>query len=207
MKNNWGKLADRSTIERTKSSLENKGYEVFVVEKAEDALSEIKELIPKGASVMNGSSVTLEQIGFVDYLKSGEHRWNNIHKAIVEEKDPIKQSMLRKQAALSDYYLGSVHALLENGEFIVASNTASQLPHIASTSQNLIFVVGAQKIVPSLKAAMERLEEYVVPLENEHMMQKYGSGTSLNKILIFKGENPMLDRKIRFILVNKKLGF
>ncbi len=207
MKNNWDKLADRNTIDETKSSLENKGYEVFVVENEKDALSKIKELIPEGASVMNGSSVTLEQIGFIDYLKSGGHRWNNIHKAIVEEKDPIKQSTLRKQAALSDYYLGSVHALLRNGEFIVASNTASQLPHIASTSQNLIFVVGAQKIVPSLKAAIKRLEDYVVPLEDKHMMQKYGSGTTLNKILIFKGESSHSTRKIRLVLVNKKLGF
>src|SRR3990167_8534405 len=127
MKNNWGKLADRSTIERTKSSLENKGYEVFVVEKAEDALSEIKELIPKGASVMNGASVTLEQIGFVDYLKAGEHGWNNMHAAIVAETDGPKQAELRRQALISEYYLGSVQGMAETGEFIVASNTGSQL--------------------------------------------------------------------------------
>ena len=205
--NNWDKIKDDKSIERTVSALGEKGYEAFVVNTEEEALAKIKEFIPKGASVMNGSSTTLKEIGFIDYLKEGKHGWNNMHEDIVKEKDPVKQKELRKLAFMSRYYLGSVHALIENGEFIVASNTASQLPHVVHTSPNLIFVVGTQKIVPTLKDAMERLEEYVVPLENKRMMDLYGSGTTLNKILIFKGESPYVGRKIRFILVNKKLGF
>ena len=38
---------------------------------------------------MNGSSVTLEQIGFVDYLKAGAHGWNNVHAGIVAEPDGL----------------------------------------------------------------------------------------------------------------------
>lgn len=114
---------------------------------------------------------------------------------------------MRKQALLADYYLGSVHALVENGEFVIASNTGSQLPHVVYSSPNLIFVVGTQKIVPNLDEAMKRLEKYVIPLENEHMKKLYGMGTALNKLLIFKGESAYLGRKIRIILVNKQLGF
>jgi len=54
---------------------------------------------------------------------------------------------------------------------------------------------------------MNRLEEYVVPLEDKHMKEKYGTGTSLNKIVIFKNENPMSGRRIHMILVNENLGF
>ena len=207
MKNNWDQLADTQTIEKTAAALKDKGFEAFVVENEQEAFAKIKDIIPKDASVMNGSSVTLEQIGFVDYLKSGKHDWNNLHAKILAEKDPGKQSLLRKQAELSDFYLGSVHALIENGEFIIASNTGSQLPHVVYTSPNLIFVVGTQKIASDLKTGVERLEEYVVPLEDKHMMEKYGAGTKLNKIVIFKGESSYSKRKIKFILVNKKLGF
>ena len=204
--NNWDKIKDDKSIERTVSALGEKGYEAFVVDSEEEALSKIKELIPKGASVMNGSSVTLEQIGFVNFLESGGHGWDNLHEKILAEKDPAKQSALRKQSALADYYLGSVHALIENGEFIIASNTGSQLSHVVFTSTNLIFIIGTQKIVPTLSDGMKRLEEYVVPLEDNHMKEKYGVGTTLNKIVIFKGESSYSARKIRFILVNKKLG-
>ena len=203
----YTKLASKDIIGKTVKVLKSKNIETIVVKNKIQALEKIKELIPRGASVMNGSSVSLEQIGFVEYLKSGKHGWKNLHEAILAEKDPGKQAILRKQSVLSDYYLGSVHALIENGEFIIASNTGSQLPHIVFTSQNLIFVVSTKKIVPNLMEAMKRLEEHVVPLENRHMMDKHGIKTALNKIVIFKNENPMLGRKVHIIFVEEDLGF
>lgn len=204
---NYNRLASDATVEKVAKALEEKGYEVQVVKNANDALAKIKKIIPQGASVMNGSSVTLEQIGYLDYLASGKHKWVDLHAKVNAENDKEKRAKLMREASLSDYYLVSVHALAETGEFVIASNTGSQLPHIVFTSPNLIFVVSTKKIVPTLDAAMERLEEYVVPLEDKQMLEKYNVGTHLNKIVIFKGENPMIGRKIRFILVKEKLGF
>jgi len=200
-------LASKEIIDRTVLALTARHVEAVVVKNGAEALEKIKSFIPQGASVMNGASVTLEQIGFVDYLKSGAHGWNNLHEGIVAEKDPAKQSALRKQAVLSDYYLGSVQALAETGEFIIASNTGSQLSHIVFTSPNLIFVVSTKKIVPTFAEAMKRLDDYIIPLEGKHMMEKYGVGTAANKIVVFKGENPKLGRSVRMILVEESLGF
>ena len=200
-------LATAETISETIKALGKNGVEAEVVENQADALARIKALIPVGVSVMNGSSVTLEQIGFVEYLKSGRHGWNNLHAAIVAEKDPAKQSQLRKQALLADYYLGSVNALSENGEFVIGSNTGSQLPHIVFSSKNLIFVAGAQKLVSSVDAGLKRIEEYVLPLENEKLQKKYGVDSMLSKIVIFKRENQHMGRAVRMIIVNKALGF
>lgn len=176
----YNTLATKEAITKTVAALKEHNVEAIVVASKEEALAKIKELIPNRASVMNGTSVTLEQIGYVDYLKSGTHPWNNLHAGILAEKDPAKQGMLRKQATLSDFYLGSVHALAETGEFIVASNSGSQLPHIAYTSQNLIFVVSTQKIVPTLTEAMKRLEEYVLPLEDKRMQDLHGVGSVIS---------------------------
>lgn len=203
----YNEPASQTSVEKTVSELQNKGYQAFVVKNKDEALTKIKEIIPAGASVMNGASVTLEQIGFVDYLKSGDHDWNNLHAAIVAETDPQKQNQLRQQAIHSDYYLGSVHALIENGEFLIASNTGSQLPHIVFTSPNLIFVVSTKKIVPDFNEAMSRLTDYVVPLEDVHMQKKYHVNTQLNKIVILKNENQMMNRHITFLLVEADLGF
>jgi hypothetical protein len=100
-----------------------------------------------------------------------------------------------------------VHALAETGEFVIASNTGSQMPHIVFSSPNLVFVVSAKKVVPTLPDAMKRLMEHVVPLEDKHMQEKYGVGTAVNKIITFNNENPMMGRKVRMILVNEDLGF
>src|SRR6185436_6978253 len=106
---NYNTLATKEVIDETIKNLATNNVEGIFVETSKDALEKIKELIPAGASIMNGASRTLEQIGFVDYLKADQHGWNNLHEAILAEKDPAKQAILRKQAVLSDYYLGSVH--------------------------------------------------------------------------------------------------
>lgn len=204
---NYDTLAQEDTLKRLLDELAKRNVEAVIVKDRVEALEKIKTFIPQGASVMNGASRTLEEIGFVDYLKSGTHGWNNLHEAVLAEKDKAKQSALRKQATLADYYLGSVHALSETGEFVIGSNTGSQMSHIVYTSPNLIFVVGAQKVTPTLPDAILRLEEYVVPLEDKNMQSKYGTGTQLNKMIVFKGENKMIERKVRMILVQEKLGF
>lgn len=196
-----------SIVDETIKALRTKGYKAWLVKNKEEALKKIKEVIPAGVSVMNGSSTTLQEIGYIDYLKSGLHLWKNWHEKILMEKDQEKQNVLRQEATMADYYLGSVHALIKNGEFVVASNTGSQLPHIVYTSPNLIFVVSAKKIVVNLEEAFQRTEKVVVPLEDERLRRLYGVNTQLNKMLIFKGENQNLGRKVNFILVEEDVGF
>lgn len=203
----YTELATKEVVQKTIEGLKTRNVEAFIVENGAEALAKIKELIPKGASVMNGASVTLEQIGFVDYLKAGEHGWNNLHAAIVAEKDGAKQAELRRLALTSEYYLGSVHGLAETGEFIVASNTGSQLPHIVFSSQNVILVVSTKKITPTLPEAYQRLMEHVIPLEEVHMQKLYGVSTNPSKILTFTKESEYNGRKVRMILVNEDLGF
>jgi len=207
MTTDYTKLASEGSVEKTADALKARGFTPVIVENAKEAFETIKKLIPEGASVMNGSSVTLEQIGFVDHLKAGEHGWHNLHEAVLKEDDEEKRAHLRKHSVVSDYYLGSVHAVTEEGELLIASNTGSQLPHLAYTSPNLILVVGAQKIVPDLATAFERLKKHVIPLEDEHMKELYGSGTQHNKTTVLHGESSMMKRDATVILVKEKLGF
>ncbi len=204
---NFNELADNSKVLKTVESLKENGFLPILVNSKEEAFEKIQELIPDDASVMNGTSATLREIGYIEYLKQGGHKWNNLHEKVLAELDPEKQAKLRKTSVISDFYLGSAHAVTQNGEILIASNTGSQLPHLVYTSQNIIFVVGAQKIVENLDEAFQRLDEHVIPLENERMMGVYGVGTTHAKTLILHKENPMMGRQIYVILVNEKLGF
>lgn len=204
---NYETLANEASLEKVQAGLAQRNFEPIIVETRVEALEKIKELIPQGASVMNGSSKTLEQIGFIDYVKTSAHGWNDLHAPIVAEKDLAKQAELRSKAIHSEYYLGSVYALTEAGDLLVASNTGSQLPHLAFSSPNIILVVGTQKIVPDLAAAFDRLEKHVLPLEDEYIREKYGIASVHAKTLILHRESPMFGRKIRVILVKENLGF
>lgn len=200
-------LATSDDIKKIIEALKVNNIEAELVGSGKEALERIMSLIPKGVSVMNGSSKTLEEIGFIEYLKSGNHSWNNLHEAIVKETDPQKQANLRKQALLADYYLGSVHALTMDGKMLFASNTGSQMPHLVFSSSHLILVVGAQKIVANMNEAMLRLEEYVIPLEDKRMMGLYNVHTFPSKVLMFNRENPKSGRKVMVLIINEKLGF
>jgi L-lactate utilization protein LutC len=200
-------LANDSTIEKVKANLAERNIEAIVVATGADALEKIKELVPAGASINNGSSTTLNQIGWIEYLKSAPHGYNNLHATAIAETDLAKQKKLRNEALFADYYLGSVHAIAESGEMIIASASGSQLPPIVHTSPNLIFVVSTQKISPTYDEAMKRVQEHVVPLEDVRMKSVGMGGTVLAKILTFEREPAFMGRKVRVILVKEKLGF
>jgi hypothetical protein len=204
---NYDILPTPETLEKTVEAVRERGINVIVVDTKAEALAKIKELIPNGAPVMTGGSTTLAQIGLNDVLVSGNHPWKNLKSEILAEKDPIKQTFLRKQSILSDYYLGSVQAITESGEMVIASGTGSQLPAFAFSSSNVILVAGTQKIAENLDQALKRLRSYVVPLEDQRMKTIGAPGAMLGKIMIFEREAAFLKRKVTLILVNEVLGF
>lgn len=203
----YTKLATAETIAKVFEGLRARNIEPIVAADRAEALKIIQSLIPAGASVMNGASVTLEEIGYMKHLAAGAHGWNNLQDGIAHESDAAARALLRRQAAVCDYYLGSVHAVTEDGELLIASGTGSQLPAVVFSAQNVIFVVGSQKIVPTLADAMLRLKEHVFPLEDAKMRAKYGKGTMIGKIVLFDKEYELNGRAVRLILVNEALGY
>jgi len=131
---------------------------------------------------MTGSSTTLNQIGFTDLLISGKHPWKNWKDIILSEKDRAKQMELRRKSIMSEYFLGSVHAIAETGEMVIASASGSQLPAYIFTSNNVIWVAGTQKIVPALPDAIKRVEQYVFPLEDARMKKDGAAGSTIGKL-------------------------
>lgn len=199
-------LASKESVKKVMESVKTRGISPEFVNTKQDALRRLNKLIPSGAEVMTGGSTTLKEIGFVDLLKSGKHTWKNWKDIILAEKDETRQMELRRKSVSSEYFLGSVHAIAETGEMVIASASGSQLPAYVFTSNNVIWVAGTQKIVPSLSDAIKRVREYTLPLEDARMKSEGYWGSAIGKLLIFEREiNP--DRKLTLILVNEKLGF
>lgn len=204
---NYNALASADTITKTADALAANGFKPVHVHTKEEALAKVQELIPEGISIINGASETLREIGFVDLLKSGKHPWKNLHDAILAETDQAKQGQLRREATLSEFYVGSVSALTETGELLIASNSGSQMPSLSFSSPNIALVVGANKIVPTLNEGFTRLEKHVVPLEDERLKKAYGIPTTWAKTLVLHKENPMAGRSVYVIIVDEILGF
>jgi hypothetical protein len=71
-------------------------------------------------------------------------------------------------------------------------------------SGQVIWVVGAQKIVPDLATAFERIKRYSYPLEDARARAAYGMASAINKQLVISGDMP---GRARVVLVEEALGF
>jgi hypothetical protein len=201
-------LPSPERVQRTIEAVNARGIHAELVETKEAALERVKALIPPGCVVMTGGSVTLQQIGFEDILIRGDHPWRNFKADLLAEKDPVRQSDLRRQGTLAEFFLGSVNALAETGELVFASGSGSQLPAYAYSSRNVIWVAGTQKITPTLEDALRRVREYVLPLEDQRQRSLGNkAGSQIHRILIIEGEPVYLRRNLHLILVNEVLGF
>jgi L-lactate utilization protein LutC len=115
-----------------------------------------------------------------------------------------QQPEIRRLCASPDVLVGSVHAITEHGQVLIASAAGNQLAAAAFGASQVIWVAGAQKIVGSLEDGLRRLREYCQPLEDVRTRTVYGQPSALNKILIVNGELP---GRITIVLVRQSLGF
>jgi L-lactate utilization protein LutB len=202
----FDKLPSKEIIKKTMKALEDRGITAKFVETKEEAFSKLKSLIPPGSEIMQAGSTTLEQIGFVNLLMSKKHPWKNLKDEILAEKDPVKKWKLRKRSVMAEYYIGSVQAVAETGEIVIGTEGGSQFPSYVYSSDNVIWIVGAQKIVPTLEDGLKRLREYALPLTDKRMKNLGQPETCIGKILIIERETNT-NRKVTLIFVNEKLGF
>jgi hypothetical protein len=200
----FARLATDEKIERTSKALEANGIHTLVAENAAEAKRLFFELVPEGAEVFLGASVTLEQTGIKDEIdQSG--RFDALRPKMFAMNRETQGREIRKLVGVPDYAAGSVHAVTEDGQVLIASNTGSQLGPYASGAGKVIWVVGAQKIVKDLNEGFRRIENYILPLEEKHMQELYKVSTAMSKVLIFNRE--IRPNRITMIIVKEELGF
>ena len=200
----FARLANNEQIERAAKALEANNIHTLIAENGEEAKRLFFELLPEGAEIFLGASVTLETLGIKDEIdQSG--RYDAVRPKIFAMNRETQGREIRKLGGAPDYAAGSVHAVTEDGQVLIASNSGSQLGPYASGAGKVIWVVGAQKIVKDLNEGLRRIQEYSYPLEEEHMQQLYGVGTHINKILIVNAE--LRPNRITIIIVKQELGF
>ena len=202
--NEFSQLAEDEQIERTAKALEANGIHTLIAENSTDAKRMFFELIPEGAEIFLGASVTLEKLGIKDEIdKPG--RFDALRPKMFAMNRETQGREIRKLGGAPDFAAGSVQAVTEDGHVLIASKMGSQLGPYASGAGQVIWVVGAQKIVKNLNEGLRRIEEYSRPLEEVHMQELYKVGTEVNKILIVNKE--VRPGRITMIIVKEQLGF
>ncbi len=200
----FSEIVSDEQIKRTAQALEANGIKTLIAENAEEAKKLFFELIPDESEVFLGASVTLETLGIQKEVDTSG-RFDALRPKMFAMNRETQAREIRKLGGAPDYAAGSVHAVTEDGHVLIASNTGSQLGPYASGAGKIVWVVGAQKLVKDLNEGLKRINEYVVPLEEEHMQALYKVSTNVSKLLIINKE--IRPNRATMIIVKEKIGF
>jgi hypothetical protein len=196
-------LPDQQTLASAVTALEEHGFSVEVVDDLDAARESVLARIPHGSSVMTNTSVTLQETGIADAINDGGPYDSARNKMFALDFATQAQEM-KAIGGQPDYALGSVHAVTHDGTLVIASASGSQLASYAWGAANVIFVVGAQKLVPTLEAAHQRIYEHSLVLEDARAIAAYGQHSSVGKILEIHQELP---GRIHIVLIRQVAGF
>ena len=179
--------AQAQSLERTAAALTAHGFAVQILDDAAAARERVKDLIPEGATVLTGASETLRLSG-IDADLNASGRYASVRARGMKLDRGKDADEIRRLLASPDVAIGSVNAVTETGALVFASASGSQLPGYAGGAAHAIWVVGAQKVVPDLSAALGRIEDYVLPLESARVQAVYGGPSAVNRVLILNAE-------------------
>jgi hypothetical protein len=197
------RLPDQETLEATIVALEEHGFSVEVVDDLDAARKAVLALIPEGSSVMTNTSVTLQETGIEKAINDGGP-YESIRDKMMALDFTTQAQEMKAIAGQPDFALGSVHAVTREGALVIASASGSQLAALAWGAANAVLVVGAQKLVPTIEAAWERIFQHSLKLEDARAIAAYGQNSSVGKILEIHQELP---GRIHIVLIRQSVGF
>lgn len=210
-------------IKKTMENLEKNGIKAFFVNSKEEVVPLVKKLTEKGETVSNGGSVSLEETGVSDLLKSGYYDF--IDRSGLEGED-LRQAYIR--AFGCDTFFCSSNAVTENGELYNVDGNSNRVACIVYGPRQVIMVVGVNKIVKDIDEAIRRVKETAAPHNTKRLSCQTpcsvtGKCVSLNK------KDPMIcdgcmspqriccnyvvsakqrhKDRIKIIIVNENLGY
>ncbi len=205
-------------LEKTKNNLEKNNFDAYIVQTEYNARElVINTLLPelKPSSVSFGGSMTVVESGIYDALKSMKDL------KIVDTYDtslpPGERIDRRRQSLLVDLYITGTNAVTEDGVLVNLDGVGNRVAAITFGPRNVIIVVGRNKIVPDIEAAMMRIKEYAAPVNAIRLSRKTpcvktsecedcsSPDRICNVWSIVEKSAPA--KRIKVVLVNKDLGF
>ncbi len=184
-------------------ALRRRGMDVEIVEGAPEARAAILRRLGPSDEVLEATSQTLQEIGLV-----GEGTPSVPYRRLRPGLDRLaragRRDEKRRRGASPEVIVGSVHAITEQGEVLIASGSGSQLGPYGYGAGRVIWVVGAQKIVGNLADGLRRIQEYALPREDARVRRHGGGGSVVNKLLLVFGEHQ--PHRVTILLSRSRLG-
>ena len=143
-------------LERVKGALEKNNMNVYIARDKEEACSIAVSLMKDGALVASGGSMSLEECGMMEILRSGKYDY------LDREKATDRKEFFRKSFC-ADFYLTSSNAITENGELYNVDGNGNRVACLCHGPEKVIVIAGRNKIVKDLDEAQNRVKRVAAP--------------------------------------------
>lgn len=154
------------TVETTIANLKKNGIDAYYVDSKIDVLPLFKSLLTPGETVAVGGSVTLDETGVLKLLANGEYHYLDRYAPNLTNEQ--RQDIFHR-SLFADTYVCSSNAITEAGELYNVDGNANRVAAIAYGPKQVILVVGINKIVPDLAAAVHRVKTVAAPLNSKRL--------------------------------------
>ena len=141
--------------------LSKNNISALYVENKKQALKKVMSMIPESSIVGFGDSVTLRQIGLVDALEKGNYTFLNPWQSGITAEENIQR---KKRALTSDVFVTGTNALTLDGKIVNVDALGNRVAAMLFGPDNVIIIVGMNKIVENLEEALERIRKTAAPL-------------------------------------------
>lgn len=148
-------------------NLNKRGINARFVPNRKEALLVVLDMIPEGVSVGTADSATLLQVGVLSALrKRGK---NEILNPFVRDEkgnlliDGEERKELMRRVLLTDVYVIGTNAVTLDGKLVNIDGNGNRVAAMIFGPKKVIIVVGANKIVKDVDAAIKRVREYCAP--------------------------------------------
>lgn len=152
-------------IERCAEALTENNFEVFVAEDVAHAGAIFRQDVfeyVQATSASWGDSLSLKATGILDFLKSkAEIEFIDTFEAGIPRAVSLER---RRQALLVDLFLTGSNAITEDGCLVNLDMVGNRVGGITFGPRFVVLVIGRNKIVKNVGAAMDRVKTYAAPM-------------------------------------------
>jgi len=152
----------KAHIAKTIKNLNRHNMAGYFVKGQEALIELIASLIPQGAEVGSGDSVTLEEMGVFDFLRNGNYLFNDKFAPGLTSEE--KRILYIKNFSAHTFVTGS-SAVTEDGKIYNIDGNGSRVAPMIYGPEQVIIVVGVNKLVPDEAAAVYRTRQIAAPLD------------------------------------------
>lgn len=147
-------------IEKTMKNLEKNNMKAYYVETKEEIIPLIETIVKEGDTVAVGGSVTLGELGILDYLRGGKYTFYDRYTPGYTQEQ-IDEVFIKSMDV--DAYFCSSNAVTEDGELYNVDGHGNRVAAIAYGPKKVIMLVGVNKIVKNLDEAVKRVKTVAAP--------------------------------------------